>query len=110
MNSTTIELPAPAQTKRKTRVQRSRDQWKTLVREFAASGLTKVAFCKKHGIATSCLYRWQKVFAEQPVLADFIDITQPVAGATPAPLAADDEPWQVELELGAGIVLRLRTS
>ena len=112
MNSTTNELPAPApaQTKSKTRVQRSRDQWQTLVSEFASSGLTKVAFCKKHGIATSCLYRWQKVFTEQPVRDDFIDITQPVAGATPAPFTADNEQWQVELELGAGIVLRLRTS
>ena len=59
MNSTTIELPAPpVHTKNKTRVQRSRDQWKTLVSEFADN----------------------------------------------------NEQWQVELELGAGIVLRLRTS
>ena len=110
MHSTTIDLPTPAQPKPKARIQRTREQWKALVHEFTTSDLTKVAFCKKHGIATSCLYRWQKVFAEQPVLADFIDITQPVAKATPEPPAADNKQWQVELELGAGIVLRLRTS
>jgi len=111
MNSTTIDLPAPVETKPKTRVQRTREQWKALVDEFATSGLTKAFFCKKHRIASSCLYRWQKVFAEQPVLADFIDITQPVPGATPEPPAADNnKQWQVELELGAGIVLRLRSS
>ena len=111
MNSTTIDLPAPGQPKPKARIQRTREQWKALVDEFASSGLTKVAFCNKHGIATSCLYRWQKVFAEQPVLADFIDITQPVAGAgAELPAADNNKQWQVELELGAGIVLRLRTS
>ena len=109
MNSTTIALPIPVQTKPKTRIQRTREQWKALVDEFATSGTTKAAFCKKHRIATSCLYRWQKVFAEQTVLAGFIDITQ--AGATPEPPAADNnKQWQVELELGAGIVLRLRSS
>ena len=111
MNSTSIDLPAPVQTKSKARVQRTRKQWKSLVDEFTSSGLTKTAFCKKHSIATSCLYRWQKVFEGQPALADFIDITQPVSQATPE-LSANDTSaqWQVELELGAGIVLRLRTS
>ena len=97
--------------KPRTRVMRSQSQWKALLKEFNQSGLTRSAFCKKHRIATSSLYRWQQLFAEQSGggLSDFIDVTQPLAD-TPlsSPVPVRDNDWQVELELGAGIVLRLR--
>lgn len=110
MTTSTIELPSPLPVKPKSRTQRTRGQWKSLVDEFNASGLAKTAFCKKKHIATSCLYRWQKVFTGQPAAAEFIDITEPLART--APTLADpvsDGQWQVELELGAGMVLRVRT-
>lgn len=93
------------------RVMRTQRQWKALLNEFNSSGLTKSAFCKKHQIALSSLYRWQQFFAEQSGgSTDFIDVTQPLSStAAPAPAFARDNDWQVELELGAGIVLRLRT-
>jgi len=110
MNNTAIELPASAPSKSITRTQRTRSQWKSLVDDLSTSGLTKTAFCKKHGIATSCLYRWQKIFAGNSVAAEFIDITGPVASTLPTPPLADaNTHWQVELELGAGIVLRIHT-
>lgn len=110
MTSQTLELPVSVRPTSKIRTQRTRDQWKSLVAGFATSGLTKTAFCKKQRIATSCLYRWQKVFASQPTSADFIDITKTVSSAPTAQRLADNNPqWQVELELGAGIVLRVRT-
>lgn len=96
--------------KSRTRVMRSKAQWKTLLEEFNNSGLTKSAFCKKHRIATSSLYRWQQLFAEHVAPTDFIDVTQPLSStAAPALAHAHDNDWQVELELGAGIILRLRT-
>ena len=55
MHSTAIELPAPEKPKRDTRIQRTRNQWKSLVDEFT-SGLTKTAFWKKHSIAAQCEY------------------------------------------------------
>ena len=94
--------------KSRTRVMRTQSQWKALLKEFNSSGLTKSAFCKKHRIATSSLYRWQQLFAEHAAPTDFIDVTQPLS-RTAAPAGAGDNDWQVELELGAGIVLRLRT-
>jgi len=109
MTTSTIELPSPLPLNPKTRVQRTRGQWKSLVDELTTSGLTKTAFCKKKGIATSCLYRWQQVFAGQSAASDFVDITEPVAAVTSPPPVADNADWQVELELGAGMVLRLRT-
>lgn len=109
MTTSTIELPSTLPRNPKTRVQRTRGQWKSLVDEFTTSGLTKTAFCKKMGIATSCLYRWQQVFAGQSAAAEFIDITEPDAAVALPPPVAGNADWQVELELGAGLVLRLRT-
>jgi hypothetical protein len=98
--------------KPRTRVMRTRRQWKALLNEFNDSGLTRSAFCKKHRIATSSLYRWQQLFTEQSGGAtDFIDVTHPLSSTPlPPPAQARDNDWQVELELGAGIVLRLRTT
>ena len=97
--------------KPRTRVMRSRGQWKALLEEFNTSELTKSAFCKKHRIATSSLYRWQQLFAEHVGVTDFVDVTQPLSSTPlPPPAPSGDNDWQVELELGAGIVLRLRTT
>ncbi len=106
-----LSQPQP-QPQPRTRVMRTRHQWKALLNEFNDSGLTRSAFCKKHRIATRSLYRWQQLFAEQPgETTDFIDITQPLSSTPPPALApARDNDWQVELELGAGTVLRLRTT
>jgi hypothetical protein len=106
-------LPQPqAKTQRRARVMRSQSQWKALLEEFDAGGLTRTAFCKKHRIATSSLYRWQQLLAAQSGGAtEFIDVTQSLANAPASPPAHScDNNWQVELELGAGIVLRLRTT
>ena len=96
--------------KSRTRVMRSQGQWKALLEEFNTSGLTKSAFCKKHRIATSSLYRWQQLLAEHAGPTDFIDVTQPLSSTpVPPPAPSGDNDWQVELELGADVVLRLRT-
>jgi hypothetical protein len=81
----------------KTRVRRTQAQWKALLAEYATSGLTQAAF-------------WQKYFANQPATSGFIEITESLT-KTPLPLAdcGPDGPWQVELELGPGVVLRVRT-
>ncbi len=97
--------PKPAK-----RVMRSQGEWKALLEAFNNSGLTKAAFCKQHRIATSSLYRWQSIFSQHAGDTDFIDVTESLS-ITPAPTAPErDNPWQVELALGDGIVLRLRTT
>ena len=111
MMTSTTATPSLAQPKPKTRVSRSRTQWKSLVEKFNSSGLTKSAFCKHHGVTTSCFYRWQKILAEESAPANFIDITEPVASAVvPRSVPETHNHWQVELELGAGVILRMRTS
>jgi len=104
-NTLSHAVPEP-----KTRIKRSPAQKQALVEEFNASGLTKTAFCKHHGIATSCLSRWQKALSPESSTGDFVDITESVsAAALPRPAAEECPRWQVELELGAGVVLRVRT-
>jgi transposase-like protein len=90
---------------------RTQNQWKALLEEFNNSGLTRAAFCKKHRIATSSLYRWQQLFNDHAGDASFIDVTEPLSNVPMShPVPVRDNDWQVELELGAGIVLRLRTT
>lgn len=101
--------PSLPQPRTKKRVMRSRRQWKTLLEEFNTSGLTKTAFCKKHRIATSSLYRWQQIVSQHAGDTDFIDVTGPFSITPAPPVNERDNNWQVELELGTGIVLRLRT-
>lgn len=108
------QLPEQPQAKpqRKARVMRTRSQWQALLGEFDTGGLTRTAFCKKHRIATSSFYRWQQLLAEPADGATgFIDVTEPLSTTSAVPPAhhEHDNHWQVELELGPGIVLRLRT-
>ncbi len=105
------EVQPQSTSRRRARVMRTQEQWKALLEEFNTSGLTRAAFCKKHRIATSSLYRWQKLFDDHAGDTDFIDVTEPLANAPKShPVPVRDNDWQVELELGAGIVLRLRTT
>lgn len=96
--------------KSKSYTMRSKDQWKTLVTELESSGLSQAAFCKQHHIAPSNLYTWRKRFAEQDANTGFIDITEPLSITPPSSRAQNDSHWQVELDLGQGVVLRLRAS
>ena len=110
--TTAIALPSSQNPKPKKRINRSRSQWQSLLDDFHRSGLTKVAFCKQHGVATSSLNRWQRMLDGQPERVDFVDVTEPLALApVPAsPRRDPDNAWQVELALGNDIVLRIRTA
>jgi transposase-like protein len=91
---------------RKTRVNRTKEQWQTLVNEYEASGLSQQAFCKQHGIATSGLNKWRKRFSKASQ-CDFVDITRQLSQAGSQSGAKPDRRWQVELQLGQGLVLRI---
>ncbi|MBR9871472.1 MAG: hypothetical protein GYB26_10060 [Gammaproteobacteria bacterium] len=108
----TIELSTAARPrKRRRRVDRTQEQWKAMLNVYDNSGLTKAEFCKQQGIATSSLQRWLKFFRDQSQPSSpFIDITESLSSATPGqtPATDDTRPWQVELELGNGVTLRVR--
>jgi transposase-like protein len=93
---------------RQRRTRRSREEWRSLVSRFEASGETREAFCAEMGISVSTLRRWCSRFREQAR-----------AAVSPAPvfveLPAEEKraeapmpPWEVEVQLGDGVLLRLR--
>lgn len=104
-------IPTYTTPKRRHKTQRTKAQWKALLDEYTDCGLTQAAFCKQHKIATSSLHKWRKHLSGKPSSLEFIDISEPLAKVeTPQPTLKDlgqAAYWQVELELGAGVVLRV---
>ena len=90
------------------RMRRSREEWRALVSRFEASGQTREAFCAETGISVSTLRRWYSRFREpsRPAVSQapvFVELPAEEKKAEASAL-----PWEVELQLGAGVVLRLR--
>lgn len=98
---------------------RSRAQWRALLERAERSALSITAFCRAEGISTASFYTWRQRLQEasQSLPAGR---ASPVAAAEAAPsfvdlgsigARADDDDaarWEIELVLGADIVLRLR--
>jgi len=94
-------------TRSRRRVRRSPAQWRRLIAEQAESGLAQEAFCRARGLAVSSFCNWRRKLAASAAVGDgealpaFIELA-------PQTRAPTDEGWDVELELGVGVVLRLR--
>ena len=87
---------------------RTADQLWEIIDAFHRSDLTRAEFCRQYGIAVSGLYHWQRKFKQQSTPARtaeeaFVEIQAP--GLTSH---VSTQPWDVELELGQGRVLRVR--
>ena len=85
----------------KRRKRRSGDEWQRLIDEQAESGQSQSTFCAARGISVASLQNWKRRLAAPE--------------ATPKPwlelgtlAEASSARWDVELDLGDGIVLRLR--
>ncbi len=95
-------------------VRRSEAQWRSLMTEFETSGISQHAFCARHGLAKSTFELWRRKLREARTAdaidirpeALFVELSAPVTDRAEAPPAAPA--WEVELDLGAGVVLRLR--
>lgn len=89
-------------------------QWRALISEFEASGVSQQTFCTRHGLAKSTFELWRRKLRGARVVdavgvrpeALFVELTAPIVDKTEASPAAPA--WEVELDLGAGVVLRLR--
>jgi putative transposase len=92
---------------------RSAGEWRALMRAFSHSGETRTQFCERHGVALSTFAWWRSHLRHEstavsetspaPASALFVELTQ----AEP-PVATVSARWDVELELGSGVFLRLR--
>ena len=94
------------------RGRRSRSQWQSLIARAEHSELSIAEFCRRESISTASFYNWRKrlggaasgatVAAASVEDGAFLELG--VLGSE----AAGPAPWEIELELGAGMVLRLR--
>jgi transposase-like protein len=86
---------------------RSRAEWKRLMAEYEAGEVSQRAFCAQHGLAYSSFGYWRKQL-RGALPAD--DRRMPALVELPAlpRLSVEPAPWRIELELGEGIVLRVR--
>lgn len=89
------------------RVRRSREQWRELLERFEQSGQSRERFCREQGLTLSSFAHWRrelgKTGAGRRAAAGapfFLEVTPQATGAAGS--------WDAELDLGAGMVLRLR--
>ena len=99
------------------RVQRDAQTWWAIIQRQMESGLSQVAFCAAEGLSVSSLQNWKRKFvregriAQAPAAASapwFAELAVPEPGIEPEPPRGPVPPaWQIELELGRGVVLRI---
>ena len=86
---------------------RSCEEWERLMAEYEAGDVSQRVFCAQHGLAYSSFGYWRKrlrcaLAAEDRPMPALVELP-------PWPdLAVEPVPWRIELELGEGIVLRVR--
>lgn len=83
---------------------RSREEWERLMGEYEAGEVSQRVFCAQRGLAYSSFGYWRKqlrgaLAAEERRMSALVEL--PAWPVEPAP-------WRIELELGEGIVLRVR--
>lgn len=87
------------------RAKRTAAEWQRVIAEQKRSGLSQKEFCRQNNIGYSSFHSWKaKLSGEgRPVSSDqphFIELP-PLANVSASS-------WDIELDLGHGIVLRLR--
>jgi transposase-like protein len=90
------------------RIRRSREEWEVLVTRYEESGQTPERFCAEMGIGQSTLRRWCSRLRERspaPGSRSPVFVELPSEQKQPGSTA---QPWEVEVQLGAEVVLRLR--
>ena len=90
------------------RIWRSAQQWREIFSEFAQSGQTRERICAERNLKLSTFSRWRKRLRDDShaVAANTEDsMFVELASQTRKPSGVS---WDVELELGGGVVLRLR--
>ena len=96
------------------RARRTAAQWRKLIERFERSGQTRGKFCTTHGLALSTFDLWRRKLGATQAPADedhrealFVELTNPAQTLT-SRTSSETGGWEVEVELGAGVVLRLR--
>ena len=96
------------------RARRTAAQWREWVERFERAGQSRGEFCAAHRLALSTFDLWRRKLRATPAAVEealpealFVELTNPAHTRT-SPTSSGTDEWEVELELGAGVVLRLR--
>ena len=83
---------------------RDRSAWEQLMAQYEAGDLSQRSFCEQNGLAYSTFGYWRKQLRQSAH-----NETQP-ASLIELPMLSTGESrdWRVELDLGKGMVLRLK--
>lgn len=82
------------------RIRRTAEQWHAILEEFGASDLDRKTFCERKGLRREALRRAElRLSQSEPVSMPFVELAAPAADPVRG--------WDVELDLGEGLVLRL---
>jgi len=85
---------------------RTRSEWCRILSEYEGSGQTQGTFCAERGIAYSSFCNWRKRLIEEGSSSPLIEL--PIDVASRAFSHQPDSGWRIELEMGEGMVLRIR--
>ena len=83
---------------------RNRADWEQLMEQYEASSLKQRTFCEQHGLAYSTFCYWRKRLHQ---LAPIENHSEHLIELPMLPVDEHSD-WRVELDLGQGVVLRLK--
>jgi len=89
-------------------VRRGEAEWRRLIDEQRASGESQSTFCRQRGLSVSTFQHWKRRLAEEAEQqgegdADWLALPMDLAAG-----ATTGGGWDIELDLGDGLCLRLR--
>ena len=87
---------------------RTANEWQELVSQFERGGQSRKAFCSSQGLSLSTFDLWRRKLRGTPARREESGESMFVEVAQVEPTRSLS--WDVELELGGGMVLRVRSS
>ena len=85
----------------------SQDDWSQLMTEYEAGELTQRQFCEHHQLAYSTFCYWRKRLSAGAVRTELSATSESLLELPLLPMPGQSG-WRLELELGQGVVLRLK--
>ena len=82
---------------------RSRSDWEGLMSQYDSSKATQRAFCAQHNLAYSTFGWWRKKLRQSVSSVQSVSLIE-----LPVQPTAQAAAWRLELDLGQGVVLRLK--
>ena len=90
-----------------TKSRRDRAEWIQLMTEYEAGELTQRQFCEHRQVAYSTFCYWRKRLSAGAARTELAATPVPLLELPVLPMRGQTD-WRLELELGQGVVLRLK--